>query len=127
MEDRNREKLDQEIFRRLESYEWSDNISAKIMRRRKIASFKRFFIFSFSGLIVVGLGLSSFYFQPEGESESGDWQVLIEEQIEGTFEDAETSMQIPDLNQEDTSSSSAVPSSSLMDMDTLIETSFERR
>ncbi|MEI7011220.1 hypothetical protein [Leptospira licerasiae] len=126
MEDRNREKLDQEIFRRLESYEWSDNISAKIMRRRKIASFKRFFIFSFSGLIVVGLGLSSFYFQPEGESESGDWQVLIEEQIEGTFEEAETSMQTPNLNQEDTSSS-AVPSSSLMDMDALIETSFERR
>ncbi|PJZ50373.1 hypothetical protein [Leptospira saintgironsiae] len=126
MEDRNREKLDQEIFRRLESYEWSDNISAKIMRRRKIASFKRFFIFSFSGLVIVGLGLSSFYFQPEGESESGDWQVLIEEQIEGTFEEAETSMQTPDLNQEDTSSST-VPSSSLMDMDALIETSFERR
>ncbi|TGK09396.1 hypothetical protein EHQ81_07010 [Leptospira selangorensis] len=126
MEDRNKEKLDQEIFRRLESYEWSDNISAKIMRRRKIASFKRFFIFSFSGLVIVGLGLSSFYFQPEGESESGDWQVLIEEQIEGTFEDAETSMQTPDLNQEDTSSST-VPSSSLMDMDALIETSFERR
>ncbi|TGM90739.1 hypothetical protein [Leptospira licerasiae] len=126
MEDRNREKLDQEIFRRLESYEWSDNISAKIMRKRKIASFKRFFIFSFSGLIIVGLGLSSFYFQPEGESESGDWQVLIEEQIEGTFEEAETSMQTPNLNQEDTSSS-AVPSSSLMDMDALIETSFERR
>ncbi|TGK39598.1 hypothetical protein [Leptospira andrefontaineae] len=126
MEDKNREKLDQEIFRRLESYEWSDNISAKIMRRRKIASFKRFFIFSFSGLIIVGLGLSSFYFQPEGDSESGDWQVLIEEQIEGTFEEAETSMQTPDLNQEDTSSST-VPSSSLMDMDALIETSFERR
>ncbi|PKA17820.1 hypothetical protein [Leptospira haakeii] len=126
MEDRNKEKLDQEIFRRLESYEWSDNISAKIMRRRKIASFKRFFIFSFSGLIIVGLGLSSFYFQPEGESETGDWQVLIEEQIEGTFEEAETSMQTPDLNQEDTSSST-VPSSSLMDMDALIETSFERR
>lgn len=126
MEDKNREKLDQEIFRRLESYEWSDNISAKIMRRRKIASFKRFFIFSFSGLVIVGLGLSSFYFQPEGESESGDWQVLIEEQIEGTFEEAETSMQTPDLNQEDTSSST-VPSSSLMDMDALIETSFERR
>ena len=126
MEDKNREKLDQEIFRRLESYEWSDNISAKIMRRRKIASFKRFFIFSFSGLVIVGLGLSSFYFQPEGESESGDWQVLIEEQIEGTFEEAETSMQTPDLNQEDTSSST-VPSSSLMEMDALIETSFERR
>lgn len=126
MEDRNKEKLDQEIFRRLESYEWSDNISAKIMRRRKVASFKRFFIFSFSGLVIVGLGLSSFYFQPEGESESGDWQVLIEEQIEGTFEEAETSMQTPDLNQEDTSSST-VPSSSLMDMDALIETSFERR
>ncbi|MEI1277219.1 hypothetical protein V6Z05_02740 [Leptospira venezuelensis] len=126
MEERNKEKLDQEIFRRLESYEWSDNISAKIMRRRKIASFKRFFIFSFSGLVIVGLGLSSFYFQPEGESESGDWQVLIEEQIEGTFEEAETSMQTPDLNQEDTRSST-VPSSSLMDMDALIETSFERR
>ncbi|TGM97458.1 hypothetical protein [Leptospira dzoumogneensis] len=126
MEDKNREKLDQEIFRRLESSEWSDNISAKIMRRRKVASFKRFFIFSFSGLVIVGLGLSSFYFQPEGESESGDWQVLIEEQIEGTFEEAETSMQTPDLNQEDTSSST-VPSSSLMDMDALIETSFERR
>ncbi|TGL60906.1 hypothetical protein [Leptospira sarikeiensis] len=125
MKDRDREKLDQEIFRRLESAEWSDSISAKIIQRRRLSSFRRFFIFSFSGLVIVGLSISSLYLQPEGESESGDWQVLIEEQIEGTFEDAETSMQTPDLNQEETSPAS-IPSS-LMDTDALIEASFERR
>ncbi len=124
MEDKNKEKLDQEIFRRMESYDWSNSISAKVIRTRKISQVRRFLAFSFGGLIIGFLGISSLWIQPEGNSEP-DWQVWVEEQIEGTFEDAETSMQTPDLGQEDTPAD--LPPSNLMDVDSLIEASFERR
>ncbi|TGK06990.1 hypothetical protein EHO59_02405 [Leptospira semungkisensis] len=126
MEEKNREKLDQEIFRRLESYEWSDNISARIIEQRRRTKVRRFFALSLGSLFIGILSVASFYVQPEKDQGSGEWQGWVEEQIEGTFEEAETSMQTPDLSQEDPPSA-AIPSSSLMDVDTLIETSFERR
>ncbi|EPG64891.1 hypothetical protein [Leptospira wolffii] len=126
MEDKNREKLDQEIFRRLESYDWSNSISEKVIRTRRISLVRRFLTISFGGALIGFLGVSSFWVQPQGESESGDWQVWVEEQIEGTFEDAETSMQTPELTQDE--STAELPThSNLMDVDSLIETSFERR
>ncbi|MFB5650193.1 hypothetical protein ACE5IS_06070 [Leptospira wolffii] len=126
MEDKNREKLDQEIFRRLESYDWSNSISEKVIRTRRISLVRRFLTISFGGALIGFLGVSSFWVQPQGESESGDWQVWVEEQIEGTFEDAETSMQTPELTQDE--SPAELPThSNLMDVDSLIETSFERR
>jgi hypothetical protein len=127
MEDKNREKLDQEIFRRMESYDWSDSISAKVIRTRKISQVRRFLTFSLGGLMIGFLGLSSLWVQPEGDSEPGDWQVWVEEQIEGTFEDAETSMQTPNLSGEETQIELPPPPSNLMDVDSLIEASFERR
>lgn len=126
MSDQNKDKLDQEILRRLESNDWSDRMSAQVIRTRKISQVRRFFFLSFGGLVVCFLGVSSFWIQPQGESESAEWQVWVEEQIEGTFEDAETSMQTPNLMQEDTPDETPVHSN-LMDVDSLIETSFERR
>ncbi|TGK02983.1 hypothetical protein EHQ53_05830 [Leptospira langatensis] len=127
MEEKNREKLDQEIFRRLESYEWSDNISARIIEQRRRTKVRRLFALSLGSLFIGILSVASFYVQPErGDQGTGEWQGWVEEQIEGTFEDAETSMQTPDLSQEDPPNAT-IPSSSLMDVDTLIETSFERR
>ncbi|TGK18111.1 hypothetical protein EHO61_11730 [Leptospira fluminis] len=126
MDEKNKVRLEDEIARRLESRSWNDQMSGLVFQKRRTSRIRWIAGITMSGFTVVVIAVSSILVRPAGESNQTNWQVWVEEQIEGTYEDAETSMQTPDLGNEEFQDQQ-LPNSRLTDVETLIETSFEQR
>ncbi|EQA44505.1 hypothetical protein LEP1GSC050_3186 [Leptospira broomii serovar Hurstbridge str. 5399] len=126
MKGNKKDKLEEEISRRLDSHSWNDQISNLVFQQRKTSRIRWIAGITISGFTIGAIAFSSLMVHQPGESTQPNWQVWVEEQIEGTYEDAETSMQTPDLSNEELQDKQ-LPNSPLMDVETLIETSFEQR
>ncbi|TGK11573.1 hypothetical protein EHO60_04540 [Leptospira fletcheri] len=126
MDEKDKVRLEDEIARRLESQSWNDQMSGLVFQKRRTSRIRWIAAITMSGFTVGVIAVSSILVRPAGEPSQTNWQVWVEEQIEGTYEDAETSMQTPDLGNEEFQDQQ-LPNSRLTDVDTLIETSFEQR
>ncbi|PJZ69951.1 hypothetical protein CH373_13090 [Leptospira perolatii] len=126
MENQDKHKLEEEISRRLDSSDWSVQMSESILRKKKTNRLRWMAIASTCSLAIGLLAFVSIQTRSEeSEVTQTELRLLVEEQIEGTFVDAESGMKNTGYSEDQMLEDQV--SSPLFDVDELIETSFQRR